>query len=97
MTPDEENVYNKSMGDLASKLLGASRGHLHKPVRGSVDNVSQFSVFKYLCLWILFTLLNMGQGKSALEWLSHDNLELAFPWLRGLISKTKTYLLLGAY
>jgi len=42
LTPDEEAIYNRSMGDLASKLLGASRGHLaHKPVRGSVDNVFQ--------------------------------------------------------
>jgi len=40
MTPGDEAIFNKSMGDLASKLMGASRGHLaHKPVRGSVDNV----------------------------------------------------------
>ena len=43
MTPGDEAIFNKSMGDLASKLMGASRGHLaHKPVRGSVDNVSHF-------------------------------------------------------
>ena len=51
MTPGDEAIFNKSMGDLASKLMGASRGHLaHKPVRGSVDNVSHF----YLHLIIAF-------------------------------------------
>ena len=47
MTPGDEAIFNKSMGDLASKLMGASRGHLaHKPVRGSVDNVSHFFLIK---------------------------------------------------
>ena len=47
MTPGDEAIFNKSMGDLASKLMGASRGHLaHKPVRGSVDNVSHFYLIK---------------------------------------------------
>ena len=27
----------------------------------------------------------MGQGRSALERLSHDDLEHAFPWLRGFM------------
>ena len=42
LTPDEQAVFNKSMGDLAGKLMSASRGHLaYKPTRGSVDNVSK--------------------------------------------------------
>ena len=51
MTPGDEAIFNKSMGDLASKLMGASRGHLaHKPVRGSVDNVSNFYVHLIIAL-----------------------------------------------
>ena len=65
----------------------------------SPDNVKGKAEYCYQCNKISFlhnefesklcfyfeciTLSNMGQGRFALEWLSHDHLKLAFPWLRG--------------
>ena len=40
------------------------------------------------------TLSNMSQGRFALERLSRDHLELAFPWLKGLRNKDKKAVLL---
>ena len=42
MTPDEQAMMNKSLGNLCGKLMSASRNQIYKPSRGhgSVDNVS---------------------------------------------------------